>query len=361
MLFNLNKETKKNLLDHYRRQAIISTLRKMEQRKKEKEVDKYNLEQKEMRQNKILELINQEKLEKKEKLKKEYNLMLQRTKGYLPKKNQLIMKNWGQNRDPYVLPVLNLDKSGMNKQKEVNRIVLDDIGDNNFEKLTINQKEKEILKQVDHMKDFLTDKPNEKELNQIYKIRKENRYHFYKDLLFSQYQDAINKDLNLYGTNDELIIKQKKKKNLTSNPYKLKNSYDFGASSLLHNPIINPENNYNYNKYINYQTYGLNPNNNTINNKNNLFSYKSMENLKLNNIRNDILDNERYNRNYWNNNISETHTIDLNYKKDQINMDDKSPLQISKYKFNIINKKNNNENNPILKRNISQDCVYPSI
>ena len=55
MLFNLNKETKKNLLDHYRRQAIISTLRKMEQRKKEKEVDKYNLEQKEMRQNKILE------------------------------------------------------------------------------------------------------------------------------------------------------------------------------------------------------------------------------------------------------------------------------------------------------------------
>ena len=41
------------------------------------------------------EIINKEKRTKREKLKKEYNLMLQRTKGLLPKKTQLILKNWG--------------------------------------------------------------------------------------------------------------------------------------------------------------------------------------------------------------------------------------------------------------------------
>ena len=355
MLFNLDKISKKNLLEHYRRQALISSLRKIEERKKEKEVDKYNLEQKEIRQNKILELINKEKLEKKEKLKKEYNLMLQRTRGFLPRKNKLIMKNWGQKSNPYILPVLNNESQEMKRQNDDNKFLLDKIVNNNFEKLTINQKEKEILKQVDHMNDYLTDKPNEKEVKMLYNIRKENRYHFYKELLFSQYQDAINKDFNLYGTNDELIIKQKKRNNLTLAPYK--KSYDFGTSSLSHNPIINPENNYNYNKYINYQSFRLTPNNNSINNKDNLFNYNA-GNFRLNNIRYEIYRNERNNKYNWNNKISENHTIDLSYKKDQINMNDNFPFKITKYKFNIINKHNNKENNPILKRNFSHDNLY---
>ena len=51
MLFNLDKESKKNILENYRREALISTLRKIEQRKKEGAEDKFNLEQKQMRQN----------------------------------------------------------------------------------------------------------------------------------------------------------------------------------------------------------------------------------------------------------------------------------------------------------------------
>ena len=39
-----------------------------------------------------------------------------------------------------------------------------------------------------------------------FKMRKDNRHIFYKDLLFSQNQDAVNKDFNLYGTNDELSL-----------------------------------------------------------------------------------------------------------------------------------------------------------
>ena len=365
MLFNLDKESKKNLLEHYRREALISSLRKIEQRKKEREADKYNLEQKEMRQNEIIELINQEKLAKKEKLKKEYNSMLQRTKGFLPKKNQIILKNWGQKRDPFVLPVLNSDNSGMNRG---NKFLLEEISNSNFEKLTSIQKQKAILKQVDHMNEYLTDKPNEKEMKQFFKMRKQNRYNFYKDLLFSQYQEAINKDLNLYGTNDELIIKQKKKKNLTSNPYILKKNYDFGASSLLHNPIVNPENNYNYNKYINYQSYRLNLNNSRNHNNAKLFKLKSMENLKFssdniydcengyNEINKNVLNGN--NKNNWNNEISENHTIDLNYSK-EFKENDKIPLKITKYKLNTINKQNNNEINSNFKRNLSQGDICP--
>ena len=353
MLFNLDKESKKNLLENYRREALISSLRKIEQRKKEKEEDKINLKQKEQRQNEIIELINKEKLEKKEKLKKEYYLMLERTKGFLPRKNQLILKNWGQKREPYILPNLysNYPKS---TNQNSNKISINDSNFNNFESLSRNQKEKEILKQVDHMNEFLTDKQNENEMSQYFKKRKENRHLFYKDLLFSQYQDSINKNFNLYGTQDELIIKQKKKKILTDNPYIYnKKNYNFGASTLSHNPITNPENNYNYNKYIDYQSYKLMPGKSR--NYNSLYKLNSMENLKYINNNNeiDINDNKINNLNY---NISKNHTIDI----DDINRTNKLPLKISRYKFNIINNKiTNKENTPFFKRNLSQADIYP--
>ena len=45
--------SQKNILENYRHEALISSLRKIEQKKKEKEEDKFNLEQKEMRQKEI--------------------------------------------------------------------------------------------------------------------------------------------------------------------------------------------------------------------------------------------------------------------------------------------------------------------
>jgi hypothetical protein len=158
-----------------------------------------------------MEIINKEKLAKKEKLKREYNLMLQRTKGFLPKNNHLIVKNWGQKKEPLYLPALNSESYSFNNKNNEKKKLIYNIK-NNFNNLNQNQQEKEILKQVDHMNEFLTDKQNENEMKQYFKKRKENRHLFYKDLLFSQYQDSINKNFNLYGTKDELIIKQKKKK-----------------------------------------------------------------------------------------------------------------------------------------------------
>ena len=362
MLFNLDKQSKKNILEQFKKEALISSLRKIEQRQKEKEEDKYNLEQKEIRQNKIIELINKEKFAKREKLKFEYNLMLQRTKGFIPKKKQLILKNWGHKKDPFVFPNLYSDNSRIDKYKE-NMFLSNDINNNNFEKLTQNQKEKEILKQVDHMNGYLTDKFNEKEMIQYFQKRKQNRHNFYRELLFSQYQDAINKNFNLYGTNDELIIKQKKRKNLTVNPYKLKNSYDFGVSSLIHNPIVNPENNYNYNKYIDYQKYRLNPDYSRNRNIKNIFKLNSEDNLKHNeNIDNyGNKDINKYNRNNWNNKLSENHTIDLHYQKD-FNINERIPFKITKYKLNILNNNNYNyENTSKIKKCLSQTDIYPAI
>ena len=52
----------------------------------------------------MYEIINKEKRTKREKLKKEYNLMLQRTKGLLPKKTQLILKMFfSTNESPKVI------------------------------------------------------------------------------------------------------------------------------------------------------------------------------------------------------------------------------------------------------------------
>ena len=363
MLFNLDKQSKKNILENYRHEALISSLRKIEQKKKEKEEDKFNLEQKEMRQKEMLDMINKERIEKKENLKKEYNLMLQRTKGFLPKNNHLIVKNWGQKKEPLYLPALNSESSSFNnKNNEKKKSILNI--KNNFNNLNQNQQEKEILKQVDHMNEFLTDEQNEKEVKQYFKIRKENRHQFYKDLLFSQYQEAINKNFNLYGTKDELILKQKKRKNLTDNPYKFNKGYDFGASSLNHNPIINPENNYNYNKYIDYKRYGLNPDYSRNRQNGKLFKLNSMDNMKfidkIKDYNNENNEFKQYNNknNNWNDKISENHAIDLNYKKDFSSID-KIPLKITKYKLNIINEHNNKDNCFKFRKNLSQGNIYP--
>ena len=73
------------------------------------------------------------------------------------------------------------------------------------------------------------------------------------------------------------------KSDAKSIPYIKKRKYDFGTSSLDHNPIVNPENNYNYNKYINYQSFaaGLNSLNNSRNN-NKVYKIKRLNNLDNN-------------------------------------------------------------------------------
>ena len=115
----------------------------MSKEKKKREEDIFNLEQKQMRHNEMDEIINKEKRAKREKIKKEYNLMLQRTKGLLLKKTQLILKNSGQKKEPFVLPQLHPEKTTVNKPNE-NKFSINVIYNNNFAELTTNQKEKKF-------------------------------------------------------------------------------------------------------------------------------------------------------------------------------------------------------------------------
>jgi len=375
MLFNLDKETKKNILEHYRQEALFKKLKKEEEKKREIEEERKNLEQKQIRQKQTIDIMNKEKFYNRNKLKEEYNLMLQKTKGYIPRKMDIKINNWGQSKDQFILPEVKTNNNNYINEKTDTKSFLNNYNKYDFVQLSPYQKEKEILKQVDHMNEYLTDKQNINELIQYFKKQKENRHYFYKDLLFSQYKNALNKNLNLYGTNDELILKQRKKKFISENPYIRQRKYDFGSSSLEHNPILNPENNYDYNKYINFKNFSINGRNNNRLKENKGKSYdnylqRNFSNFNINlnkennpyyrydnnfNANDNILNGSnsvKVNKNILNNNYSRNNYISLNSE---------TPLQITNNEFSIINNKTidyNNADDYNLKKSFSQGDIF---
>ena len=382
MLFNLDRQSKQNILEHYKQEALKSRLRKEEEKKREMEEDRNNLQLKEKRQKETIDMMNKEIIFNRNKIKKEYNLMLQKTKGYLPRKTDIIINNWGQSKDPIILPKVKINNSSIAKSFNT-KSFLNNNNKKDFIHLTQIQKEKEILKQIDHMDEYLTDKPNLNEVKQYFLMQKENRHNFYKDLLYNQYKNAINKNLNLYGTKDELILKERKKKFISDNPYIKKRKYESGSTSLEHNPIVNPENNYNYNKYINYKNFAVSlntsRNDNKLYNSNNLNSfennYSNNNNQTINN--NNFSTNLNYDNNSYyrynnilnNNDKKENNTISINKKileknysnNNYYNLNSQNPLEIRKNTYNIYNEKtqrSNAKNDYKIKRNFSQGDIY---
>ena len=382
MLFNLDRQSKQNILEHYKQEALKSRLRKEEEKKREMEEDRNNLQLKEKRQKETIDMMNKEIIFNRNKIKKEYNLMLQKTKGYLPRKMDIIINNWGQSKDPIILPKVKINNSSIAKSFNT-KSFLNNNNKKDFIHLTQIQKEKEILKQIDHMDEYLTDKPNLNEVKQYFLMQKENRHNFYKDLLYNQYKNAINKNLNLYGTKDELILKERKKKFISDNPYIKKRKYESGSTSLEHNPIVNPENNYNYNKYINYKNFAVSlntsRNDNKLYNSNNLNSfennYSNNNNQTINN--NNFSTNLNYDNNSYyrynnilnNNDKKENNTISINKKileknysnNNYYNLNSQNPLEIRNNTYNIYNEKtqrSNAKNDYKIKRNFSQGDIY---
>ena len=374
MLFNLDKETKKNILEHYKQEALFKKLKKEEEKKREIEEERKNLEQKQIRQKQTIDIMNKEKYYSRNKLKEEYNLMLQKTKGYIPRKMDIKINNWGQSKDQFILPEVKTNNNYVNEKTDT-KSFLNNYMKYDFVQLSPYQKEKEILKQVDHMNEYLTDKQNINELIQYFKKQKENRHNFYKDLLFSQYKNALTKNLNLYGTNDELILKQRKKKFISENPYIRQRKYDFGSSSLEHNPILNPENNYDYNKYINFKNFSINGRNN---NKLKEIKGKSYDNNLQRNFSNFNINSNKENNPYYrydnnfnlndnilngNNSVKvNKNVLDNNYSRNNyVSLYSEAPLKITNNKFSIINNKTieyNNYDDYNLKKNFSQGDIF---
>ena len=375
MLFNLDKETKKNILEHYRQEALFKKLKKEEEKKREIEEERKNLEQKQIRQKQTIDIMNKEKFYNRNKLKEEYNLMLQKTKGYIPRKMDIKINNWGQSKDQFILPEVKTNNNNYINEKTDTKSFLNNYNKYDFIQLSPYQKEKEILKQVDHMNEYLTDKQNINELIQYFKKQKENRHYFYKDLLFSQYKNALNKNLNLYGTNDELILKQRKKKFISENPYIRQRKYDFGSSSLEHNPILNPENNYDYNKYINFKNFSINGRNNNRLKENKGKSYDNYLQRNFSNFNNNLSkENNPYYRYDNNFNVNDNflngrnsvkvnkNILNNNYSRNNyISLNSETPLQITNNEFSIINNKTIDYNNAYdynLKKSFSQGDIF---
>ena len=268
MLFNLDRNLKQSILAEYKKEALLYEKKKqLEKQQKIKEEQEY------------LEQLNKQEEENYKKLKDEENLKKSNQMKYYqeilnsPDKNarkkEVIINNWGQNRNQ---PTSKKGEENIfRKESSKNKYELD------YNSLSPIQRQKiYIIKGDDHMNKYLTDEQNKDEISKYLKEEKIYRQKYYKDLVNSQYEEAqrINKDR--YGTNDILIIENKRKKYFNENNISLNKRYDFGRSNLLHNPIVNPENNIGYNKYINFRLNKSNILKNVLANNND----NSVNNLK---------------------------------------------------------------------------------
>ena len=341
MFFNLDRNSKQNLFNQYKQEALDYRQKKNIEKQKRIQEEREYLARRELLEKEADERIFREKLQRKNAQREEYNSMLMKTKNNIPgyrhntnKNKEVVLNNWGGQEKNHQIQIQNNIPQSPPQQNDVNT-------NKNF--ITIPQGEgtpwkgRKSFRNEDHLGNFLNDDRNDQELTNYIKSEKEYKQKMYKDLLYSQFQEATNKNLNLYGTNDPLIVERKRKRYLSQDPFAKNNNYDFSKSSLTHNPIVDPQNNLEYNKYLqfsesqrninnrgNYQINNNNvnnqrvqyQNNNTpnINNVNNTYNnYNPLEEFKSNNY--DTLNMNRgmkVNNNFNQNLVMENNNSNIN-------------------------------------------------
>ena len=341
MFFNLDKNSKQNLLNEYKQEAQNYYQKKKEERQRRIQEEREYLAQRELLEKEADEKVYREKMKKKNAQMKEYQTML-KNKSNFPgyrhnsNKNDIVLNNWGgQERNYLTIP-------RVQSQTQINN--------QNFGSIIIPQGKQDSpwrgrrrgYKNEDHMRNLLNDNRNDQEINNHIKEENEYKQKLYKDLLFSQYEEAKSKNLNLYGTNDPLILERKRKRHLSENPYAKKSTYEFGKSNLTHNPITDPQNNIYYNKYLKFSesSNNLNNRNNNYQKQNNNYE-QNLGNINYNNNYN-IINNSNYNniKSVNNNNAINNNNYNNNFNKIQ-------PLEEfkgSNYEPNSFNGNNYNTN-----------------
>jgi len=299
MLFNLDRNIKHSILEEYKREALLHQQRKERERQQKIKEEREYLEEKNRKELLSTQILKEEEMRKKNKQMKEYQEMLSNIpyKNYL--KNEVQIKNWGQTRN-LTIPYKDKNTIKTNFRKDPNNNFTVD-----YYSLSPAQKEKMFIRKSDHMEKYLTDEQNDDEIMNFLKGEKQYRQKYYKELLNTQFQEAQKKIKDKYGTNDILIIKNKKRNYFVDdNPLKSGKKYDFGKSNLLHNPILNPENDIAYNRYINLRINKSNILKNSIqNNINNNKKANTLE-IKTDEYSNNQRVNNEYNEysNYLRNN-----------------------------------------------------------
>jgi len=352
MYFNLDREKKQKILNYYKQEAIDSR-RKKETQKKLKIQDELNfLHEKELEELESEKKAMEEQTKKKKALMQEYLQMLQKTKNNIPgyhfqrKNKEVILKNWGKSKEESLKE--NTNDFNFNKNKN-NSMNIED----NFNSLSQIEKARQIIKPIDHMNQFLTDEQNLDKVNLFFMQRKNHKRDFYKNLLFSQHEQSNQLNKDKFGTEDILILKQKKKNLISDNPYRKKYQSGFNNSTLENNPILNPRNNIRYNKYFKelYQNDIKQNINNMFNsndlyyNKNNNFTIERTHNnmvLTGNNVINSFDKKDKMVRNF-----SGILNNDLPKQKNEFNYDKE---------LNLDNIKNTN-NKILSNRSMSQKII----
>lgn len=336
MLFNLDKNLKHSILEEYRKEALLHKEKKQLQKQQKIKEELEYLEEINKKDEETIQKLKQEEAIKKDNQRKYYEGILN-SPDKNSRKKELIIKLW-ENNDNKSTP--SKEDNIFRKDSNNNKYEID------YNNLSPLQRQKiYIRKSDDHMDKYLTDEQNNNELSKYLKEEKSYRQKYYKDLVNSQYEEAqrINKDR--YGTNDILIIENKRKKYFNENNYPSNKKYDFGKSNLLHNPIVNPENNLGYNKYINFRL-----------NRSNIFK----NTLDYNNINNNDINELNNNQNpLFNTNEEDTHNrriLKINDNNNYNNLNKNKNVGnklVCKTELNLL--ENNNNSNSGMKLNMNNN------
>ena len=202
MLFNIDRATKQNILQQYKQDALDYENRKIQERQRKIQEEREFLAQNQNRETEIEDRLRYEKMRKQAEVMEEYKRMLQQKENQskFSKNGEIRPNQYGFNipntssykTEPQVLPQ-NYNNYSNNPNSfqtgPVNQPLNNDNMNNNFElerQLSPSQKEKSLIRREDHMKNFLTDRQNEREIISYFERQKQNRQKYYKEMLDSQ-------------------------------------------------------------------------------------------------------------------------------------------------------------------------------
>ena len=325
MFFNLDKNSKQNILNEYKQEALNYHQKKKDERQKRIQEEREYIAQREKLEKEADEKIYREKLQRKNTQMEEYQSMLMKTKNNIPGyrhnsyKNDIILNNWGGQEINHQIqnnPKIQNKNTNTNEQTNVSNLENNIIAQNNEDSNSSwrGRRGRGEFRNEDHLNNLLNDNNiNSQDIDNYMKGEKEYKQKKYKDLLYSQFKEANNKNLDLYGTNDPVILERKRKRYLSENPYAKKNNYEFGNSTLSHNPITNPQNNMDYNKYLRFSESNNNINNrNNINNINTINNYRTQNNNFEQNLGNQLLNNNKRPIDEFKSNNYDTSNMNMN-------------------------------------------------
>ena len=187
MLFNIDRATKQNILQQYKQDALDYENRKKLERQRKIQEEREYLAQTQKREMELEDRLRYEKMRKQTEAMEDYKRMLQQeqNKPRFSKIGDVRVNNYGYNpnnsmRTYQTEPEQNYNNN-INNQNNYN---------NSYQEperqMSPSEKERSMIRREDHMRDFLTDRQNEREIQSYFQRQKENQQRYYKEILDSQ-------------------------------------------------------------------------------------------------------------------------------------------------------------------------------